>query len=107
MSLVFAGRRVYDQISKNVLKSYMLLFFSLPSKHNSGHQLLEELPGDLLCTPLVWVHRGSVILPLEGPYDTPYTGLRSFTILVGTRDKMVSVTWLKPRTDADAATGSP
>jgi hypothetical protein len=40
--------------------------FSLPSKRNSGHQLPNELPADLLHAPLVWVRYGGVP-PLQQP----------------------------------------
>jgi hypothetical protein len=83
-----------------------MLIFSLPSKHNSGYQLPEELPGDLLHAPLIWVHCGGIIPSLQRFYDSPYSVLHrspsSFTIQVGARDKIVSVNWLKPYTDTDA-----
>jgi hypothetical protein len=52
-----------------------MLIFSLPSKHNSGCQLPEELPGGLLHTPLIWVHRDGIIPSLQRFYDSPYAVL--------------------------------
>jgi hypothetical protein len=95
------------QISKNLSKILDASVFSLPNKHNSGHQLPEELPGDILCTPLVWLLCSSVIPPLQRSYNGPYAVLCHspcpFTIRVGARDEVVSISWLKPCTDA----GSP
>jgi hypothetical protein len=45
-----------DQIPKKFSKILNAPVFSLPSKHNLGRQLSEELPGNLLCSFLVWVH---------------------------------------------------
>jgi hypothetical protein len=53
---------------------------SLPSKHNSGHQLPEEPTVDNLRAPLVWVHCGIIVLLLQQPIQRPYSGPRSFTI---------------------------
>jgi hypothetical protein len=44
---------------------------SMPSKHNSGQQLPDELPADLPCAPLVWVHRGGSFRPCSGPTTAP------------------------------------
>jgi hypothetical protein len=100
-----------DKISKKISLVLDAPVFSLPSKHNSGRQLSEELPGDLLCTPLIWVHCSGIILPLQWPYDGPYAilrhGPRSVTIRVRARDNIVSISPTKPCTDADAETGSP
>ncbi len=66
---------------------------------------------DLLRVPLVWVHRGSILPPLACPYDGLFTvircGQRSFAIRAGTRDKIVSISRLKPCTAADAKPDSP
>ncbi len=95
---------------KNFSKTLHVPAVSLP-RHNSSAQLPDELPGDLLSTPLVWVCRGGVILPLQPLYDGPYIvlcrGLRSFTIRVGARDKVITVSRLKACTAADAMPGSP
>ncbi len=45
---------------------------SLP-RHNASAQLPDKLPGDLLTAPLVWIHQGGVIPPLQLLYDGPYT----------------------------------
>ncbi len=83
---------------------------SLP-RHNSSAQLPEELPGDLLSAPLVWVCRRGVIPPLQLLYDGPYVVLRhrprSFTIRVGSRDEVIAVSHLKACTATDATPGSP
>jgi hypothetical protein len=83
---------------------------SLP-RHNSSAQLPDELPGDLLSAPLIWVCQGGVIPPLQPLYDGPYAilrrGLRSFTIRVGARDKVIAVSRLKACTAEDATPGSP
>jgi hypothetical protein len=57
-----------------IIKSFSITLHapavSLP-RHNSSAQLPSELPADLLSTPLVWVHRGDVIPPLQPLYDSP------------------------------------
>jgi hypothetical protein len=72
-----------DAIIKNFPKTLHVPAVSLP-RHNSSAWLLDELPGDLLSAPLVWVRQGGVISPLQPLYDGPYTvlcrGPRSFTI---------------------------
>ncbi len=52
-----------DAFIKNFSKTLHVPAVSLP-RHNSSAQLPDELPGDLLSTPLVWVCRGGVIPPL-------------------------------------------
>ncbi len=83
---------------------------SLP-RHNSSTRLPDDLPGDLLSAPLLWVCRGSVSPPLKPLYDGPYTvlrrGPRSFTIRVESRDEVIAVSRLKACTAADATPGSP
>jgi hypothetical protein len=83
---------------------------SLP-RHNSSTKLPSQLPAELLSTPLVWVHQGSLVPPLQPLYDGPYEvlrrGPRSFTIRVGSRDEMVAVSRLEACTAADATPGSP
>jgi hypothetical protein len=102
--------RPVDAIIKNFSKTLHVPAVSLP-RHNSSTQLPDELPGDLLSVPLVWVRWGGVIPPLQPLYDGPYTvlrrGLRSFTIRVGSRDEVIAVSRLKARTAADATPGSP
>ncbi len=87
-----------DAIIKSFSKTLHIPAVSLP-RHNSSAQLPDELPGDLLSAPLVWVCRGGVILPLQPLYDGPYAVLRcgphSFTIRVGSPDKVISVSRLK------------
>ncbi len=99
-----------DAIIKNFSKTLHVPAVSLP-RHNSNAQLPDELPGDLLSAPLVWVCRGGVIPSLQPLYDSPYTvlrcGLRSFTIRVGARDEVIAVSRLKACTAADATPGSP
>jgi hypothetical protein len=98
-----------DAIIKNFPKTLHVPAVSLP-RHNSSAWLLDELPGDLLSAPLVWVRQGSVIPPLQPLYDGPYTvlcrGPRSFTIRVGSRDEVITVSRLKACTAADAMPGS-
>jgi hypothetical protein len=52
-----------------------------------------------------------MILPLQQPYDSPYAVLRcgphSFTIRVGARDEIVSVSSLEPFANAEVTPGSP
>ncbi len=99
----------FDAIIKNFSKTLHVPFVSLP-RHNCSAQLPDELPGDLLSAPLVWVRRGGVIPPLQPLYDGLYTVLRrrprSFTIRVGSRDEVIAVSRLKACT-ADATPGSP
>ena len=99
-----------DSIVKKFSETLHVSAPSLP-RHNSSAQLPNELPGDLLSAPLVWVRRGGVVPPLQPLYDGPYTvlrrGLRSFTIRVGTRDEVIAVSRLKAYTAADATPGSP
>jgi hypothetical protein len=99
-----------DAIIKSFSKTFHVPAVSLP-RHNSSAQLPDELPGDLLSAPLVWVHRGGVIPPLQRLYDGPYTvlrcGSRSFTIRVGSQDKVIAVSRLKACTAADVMPGSP
>jgi hypothetical protein len=55
-----------DQIIDFFSKIIHTPAFSVPSKHNSGQQLQDELPADLMLATLVWVHCGGVIGPLCG-----------------------------------------
>ncbi len=72
-----------DEISKNVFKILDARVFSLSSQHNSGLQLPEELPGDLLCAPLLgaprWRHPTPAAV-LQQPLCNPAPQSRSFTI---------------------------
>jgi hypothetical protein len=99
-----------DAIIKIFSKTLHVPAVSLP-RHNSSAQLPDELPGDLLSAPLVWVRRGGIIPPLQPLYDGPYVvlrrGPRSFTIRVGSRDMVVAVSRLKACTAADTTPGSP
>jgi hypothetical protein len=100
-----------DAIIKIFSKTLHVPAVSLP-RHNSSAQLPDELIGNLLSAPLIWVRRGGVIPPLQPLYDGPYTvlrlGPRSFTIRVGSRDEVIAVSHLKACTaPADATPGSP
>ncbi len=94
-----------DAIIKFFSKTLYVRAVSLP-RHNSSAQLPNELPGKLLSGPLVWVRRGGVIPPLQPLYNGPYAvlcrGPRSFTIWVGSWDKVIAVNCLKACTAADA-----
>ncbi len=99
-----------DAIIKNFSTTLHAPAVSLP-RHNSSAQLPDELPGDLLSAPFVWVRRGGIIPPLQPLYDGPYTvlrcGPRSFTIRDGSRDEVIVVSRLNACTAADAMPGSP
>jgi hypothetical protein len=99
-----------DTIVKKFSKTLHVSAPSLP-RHNSSTDLLSELQAELLSTPLVWVHRGGLVLPLQPLYNEPYAVLRcgphSLTIRVGSRDKVVAVSHLKACMAADATLGSP
>jgi hypothetical protein len=99
-----------DTIVKKFSETLHVSAPSLP-RHNSSTDLPSELPAELLSAPLVWVHRGGLVPPLQLLYDGPYTvlrrGPRSFTIRVGSRDEVVAVSCLKACTAADATPGSP
>jgi hypothetical protein len=86
------------------------LAFSL-SRHNSSIELPAELPGELLRAPFFWLCHGGIVLPLHRPHEGLYTvlrhGLRSFTIRVGSRDKIVSISHPEACTEADTIPGSP
>jgi hypothetical protein len=86
------------------------LAFSL-SRHNSSIELPAELPDELLRAPFFWLCHGGIVLPLHRPHVGLYTvlrhGPRSFTIRVGSRDKIVSVSHLEACTEADTIPGSP
>jgi hypothetical protein len=96
-------------LSKHFSKPCMFYAPSLP-RHNSSTDLPSELPAELLSAPLVWVHRGGLVPPLQRLYDGPYavlhSGPGSFTIRVGSRDKVVAISRLKACTAADATPGS-
>ncbi len=79
-----------DAVIKIFSKTLHVPAVSLP-RHNSSAQLPSELQADLLSAPLVWVHRGGVIPPLQLLYDGPYAVLRC----------------LKACTAVDATPGSP
>jgi hypothetical protein len=99
-----------DAIVKKFSKTLHVSAPSLP-RHNSSTDLPSELPAELLSAPLVWVRQGSLVPPLQPLYDGPYTVLRrsprSFTIRVGSRDEVVTVSRLKACTAADTTPGSP
>jgi hypothetical protein len=103
-----------DELSVDTIvkKFANTLYVSAPSlpRHNSSTELPSELPAELLFAPLIWVRRGGLVPPLQSLYDGPYAVLRrgphSFTIRVGSRDKVVAVSRLKACTAADATPGS-
>jgi hypothetical protein len=88
-----------DAIIKNFSKTLHDPAVSLP-RHNSSAQLPDELPGDLLSAPLIWVRRGGI-------YTVLRRGPRSFTIRVGSRNEVIAINHLKACTAADATSGSP
>ncbi len=90
-----------DNISNKFLKTLDVPAFTLSSKHNSSRLLPEELPADLLHAPFIWLHRGSVVPPLLCPYADLRRGPCSFTIRVGSRFLVVSISHLKTCTDSD------
>jgi hypothetical protein len=53
-----------DTIVKKFSKTLHVSAPSLPW-HNSSTDLPSELPAKLFSTPLVWVHQGSLVLPLQ------------------------------------------
>jgi hypothetical protein len=67
---------------------------SAPSllSYNSSTDLPSELPANLRSSPLIWVHLGGLVPPLQPLYDSPYAVLRR---------------GLKACTAADATPGSP
>jgi hypothetical protein len=73
--------------------------------------LPEEMPPNLLCVPFTWLCWGNVVPPLQHPFDCSYAvvhrGPCSFTIRVGSRDEVISVSCLKACMDADTTPGSP
>ncbi len=95
-----------DTIVKKFAKTLHVSASSLP-RHNSS----TKLPSELLSAPLVWVHRGGLVPPLQPLYDSPYVVLRrgpcSFTIRVRSRDEVVAFSRLKACTGADATPDSP
>jgi hypothetical protein len=80
-----------------VKKFSKTLHVSTPSlpRHNSNTDLPSKLPAELLSTPLVWVHRGGLVPPLQPHYGGLYAVLRrsprSFTIRVRSREEVVAV----------------
>jgi hypothetical protein len=99
-----------DAIIKNLSKTLHVPAVCLP-RHNSSIQLQDELPGDLLSAPLIWVCQGGVIPPFQPLYDGPYAVLRrgpcSFIIQVRSRGEVIAVSRLKACTATDATPGSP
>jgi hypothetical protein len=61
--------------------------------------------------PVIWVRSGSVVLPLQQPYDSPYAVFRhspnSFTVYVGNQDEVISTSRHKPGKDNKAKLGIP
>ncbi len=98
-----------DAIIKFFSKTLHVPATSLP-RHNSSTQLPSELPAKLLSAPIVWVHWGGIILPLQPLYNGLYAdlrhGRRSFTIRVSSGDEVIAVSRLKACTAAGATPGS-
>jgi hypothetical protein len=98
-----------DTIVKIFSKTLHVSAPSLP-RHNSSTDLPSKLPAELLSAPLVWVHRGSLVPPLQLLYNSPYAvlcrGPCFFTIRVGSQDEAVTVSHLKACTAMDATPGS-
>ncbi len=84
-----------DTIAKKISKTLHVSAPSLP-RHNSSTYLPSELLAELLSAPLVWVHRGGLVPPLQPLYDGPYVVLcrspRSFTIRVGSHPGSLATT---------------
>jgi hypothetical protein len=96
-----------DQIVNKFSKIVDTPAFSLPSKHNSGQQLPDELPVDLLCASLVQICCGTAesSRPCSGLTTAPT--LCSFTIWFGNWEEIVSTSCLKPCTDDMPEPGLP
>ncbi len=97
-----------DAIMKNFSKTLHVPAVSLP-RHNSSAQLPDELPGDLLSAPLIWVRRGSVIPPLQPLYTalTPSCAAGPAPSPSESWDEVIAVIRLKACTAVDATPGSP
>jgi hypothetical protein len=84
-----------DQILKKFVKILNAPFFFFAKQAQLEPPAGIGLPGDLLRAPLIWVHHGSILPPLQQPYDGPDVvlghGPRSFTIQVRARDEIISV----------------
>jgi transposase InsO family protein len=63
-----------DTIAKHFSKTLHVSAPSLP-RHKSNTYLPSELPAELLSAPLIWVHRGGLVPPLQLLYNGPYTVL--------------------------------
>ncbi len=67
-----------------------------------------KLPAELLSTPLVWVHHGGVVPPLQPLYNGPYAvlhhGPHFFAIRVESWDEVIAVSCLKACTAACVVT---
>ncbi len=88
----------------------MLLFFLCLASTTRAGSCNRSSRIDLLHAPLIWVNCCGVIPSLEWPYDGPYAIQhhvpRSFTIRVGARNGINSVSRFKPCTDADTKPGN-
>ncbi len=84
--------------------------FSLP-RHNSSIPSCRLSCQTSCCPPpFIWLRHGGFVPPLHRPYDGPYAVMQwgpcSFTIRVGSQDKVVSDSRLKACTEAEAMSGS-
>jgi hypothetical protein len=82
-------------LSKIFQKLWMPLLLLCLGTIRPSVQLPSELPAELLSFPLVWFCHGGMVPPLQPFYDSPFAVLRcgpcSFTICVGSRDKVIIV----------------
>ncbi len=89
-----------DTIIKIFSKTLDVPAVSLP-RDNSSAQPPSKLPAELLSAPLAWVCRGGVVPPFQPLYDspTPFYAVAPappFTVRVGSRDEIITVSSLRP-----------
>jgi hypothetical protein len=99
-----------ESVIKKFQKTLDAPAYSLPRQNSSSStslHLVSELPAELLSAHLVWVCRGSAVLPLQPLYDGPFTVIcrsgRSFSLQVGSRKEIVAVSRLKACTAAPSS----
>ncbi len=97
------------KLTKNQKKLWMLLHFLCPGTIPVPRCRLSCQMS--CCTSLLLVAWGGIVPPLHSPCNglnaVMRRGPHSFTIKVGTRDEIVSISRLKACTEADAMPGSP